>query len=331
MTQQTWTGSSLVSEVLLDDIPDNETELYTRVAALETEVTAARDGEATLLDKEQAQDITTTEVIAARDGESSLLAKEQAQDVVSAALVAEVTAARDGESSLLAKEQAQDAQIAAAQVIVTTGYPSQSGKAGWSLSTDGAMPIWKDYRNTVLLDYADRGTLRTTVVDDKSLAVVEELGLFVYSATSTEEPDDDETCFSTAEGQWLLESVHWNLISAWQFPDWQYTRDTLEDLNERISDSVIVGSVTCSITSIATLTSTAFSGTVRGAEVGDVVIVNPPAALGTDAASTGRLSFHAYISAADIVTVQLCNASASTATTNAAIQTPWPVMVIKET
>lgn len=336
MTQQTWLGSDLVSDVLLSDIPDNETELFTRVEALETEVEDARDGESTLLAKQQAQDVILDvildEVVAARDGEDSLLEKEQAQDIATALVTAEVTAARDGFASLLAKEQEQDTKIAAAQVLVTIGYPSQTGKSGYSLSTDGTMPEWVDRRNTFLFSYDDRDQLRSLNPVENVFAVVEELGLFIFSTTSAE-PDDDESCFTASTGQWLLEAPHYSLLSAWAFPDTERNKDDFNEVFDQLAGlemSVLFGTITCGVTSIATVTSTAFSGTVVGAAVGDRVFVVPPAALGTDAASTGRLSFHAYVSAVDTVTVQLCNASAATATTNAAIQTSWPVMVVKE-
>ena len=148
MSQQTWVGSDLVSEVLLNDIPDNDTELYTRVGLLEDELYAARDGEATLLAKEDDQDtltaIVTAEVEAARSGKVSLLAKETDQDTLTAIVTAEVVAARDGKASLLAKELDQDTKIATIAVISTTGFPSQSGNAGAWLSTDGSLPYWLD-------------------------------------------------------------------------------------------------------------------------------------------------------------------------------------------
>ena len=64
--------------------------------------------------------------------------------------------------------------------------------------------------------------------------------------------------------------------------------------------------------------------------MGDRVIATPPAQLGDTAADTGRLSCHAWVSAADTVTIMLTNASAAAATTNTAIRTAWPVVVIKE-
>lgn len=61
--------------------------------------------------------------------------------------------------------------------------------------------------------YEDRGVLRglTPQVDDSVL--VEGLGLFMF-ASSQDEPDDDETCFTTASGQWLLSVPAFDLTDA---------------------------------------------------------------------------------------------------------------------
>ena len=75
--------------------------------------------------------------------------------------------------------------------------------------------------------------------------------------------------------------------------------------------------------------STCFIGTVAGAAAGDRVMATPPAELGVNAGETGRLGYHAWVSAANTVTVMLTNASASSANTNAAIRTAWPITVIK--
>jgi hypothetical protein len=91
----------------------------------------------------------------------------------------------------------------------------------------------------------------------------------------------------------------------------------------------LTGSATCAITSVGTLASTSFTGTVTGAAVGDRVVATPPAQLGSTAADTAKLGYHAWVSAANTVTIMLTNASAASATTNAAIQTAWPVTVIK--
>lgn len=183
------------------------------------------------------------------------------------------------------------------------------------------------------VSYDNRGTLRTTV---GTHAVVDGLGLFVFEVGSTE-PDDDESCFATATGRWLLEAAHWDLADAWQLPEFDERDAYDEDEPLRFVSSfvssfvskVLTGSATCAITSVASIASTSFTGTVTGAAVGDRVIATPPAALGADAAGTGRLGYHAWVSAANTVTVMLTNASASSADTNVAIRTAWPITVIK--
>ncbi len=179
------------------------------------------------------------------------------------------------------------------------------------------------------LEYDDRAQLRTTT---GHLALVEGLGLFQHVAGS-DEPDDDESCFATAAGRWLLQAVHWDVVDAWQLPDDAVRDDDDEDEPLRFASSfaskVLTGSATCAITSVAAVASTAFAGVVKGAAVGDRVIATPPAALGNTDADSGRLSYHAWVSTANTVTVRLTNASATAATTNAAIKAEWPITVIK--
>jgi hypothetical protein len=180
--------------------------------------------------------------------------------------------------------------------------------------------------------YDQRGDLRTLTPGVGDAAVIDGLGLFVWQAGSTE-PDDDESAFATASGVWLLEAAHWDLVDSWQAPEWQSLNDDDEDEPLRFASSfsskVLTGSATCAITSVATVSSASFTGTVTGAALGDRVIATPPAQLGSTAADTGRLSYHAWASAANTVTIMLTNASAAVATTNTAIQTAWPITVIK--
>jgi hypothetical protein len=210
----------------------------------------------------------------------------------------------------------------------------QNSNTGHQPSTD-AGTYWKPtFRPLPTYQYDDRDDLRSlSAAKDQDAAIIDGLGLFVF-ASGSDEPDDDESCFATSTGRWLLEAAHWDLVDTWQSPDDAARDEDDEDEHLRFASSfaskVLYGTATCAITSVATVTSTSFTGTVTGAAVGDRVYVNPPASLGTDAASTGRLSYHAYISAANTVTIQLCNASAATATTNTSIRTAWPVMVFKE-
>jgi hypothetical protein len=191
--------------------------------------------------------------------------------------------------------------------------------ADW-IASGGGMPSYA---------YDQRGDLRAS---SGQFAVVDGLGLFQHVAGS-DEPDDDESCFATATGRWLLQAVHWDVVDTWQLPDDEardaYDEDEPLRFATSFASKVLTGSATCAITSVATVSSSSFTGTVTGAAVGDRVIATPPAQLGSTAAETGKLSYHAWVSAANTVTVMLTNASAAAATTNAAIQAAWPITVIK--
>ena len=72
----------------------------------------------------------------------------------------------------------------------------------------------EDSRRAYVL-YDDRGTLRSTESATGVPVVVQGLGLFVW-VSGSDEPDDDETCFATENGRWLLEAPHWDLLAqAW--------------------------------------------------------------------------------------------------------------------
>lgn len=180
--------------------------------------------------------------------------------------------------------------------------------------------------------YASRATLRSQTPANQELAFVDGLGLFVFQENS-DEPDDDESCFATATGRWLLQCPSWDVVDAWQLPEVEERDAYDEDEPQRFAASfaakVLTGSATCAITSVTTVSSVSFTGTVTGASVGDRVIATPPAELGATSAETGRLSYHARVSAANTVTITLTNASAAVANTNAAIRAAWPITVIK--
>ena len=184
--------------------------------------------------------------------------------------------------------------------------------------------------------YDSRATLRSLSASSDDMALVDGLGLFVFSSGS-DEPDDDESCFATATGRWLLQAVHWDVVDAWQLPD-DDVRDAFdEDEPARFESSfassfaskVLTGSATCAIASVAATSSTSFTGTVTGAAVGDRVIATPPGALGATDAESGQLSYHSWVSAGNTVTIRLTNASAAIANTSAAIRAAWPITVIK--
>jgi hypothetical protein len=203
---------------------------------------------------------------------------------------------------------------------VTTATPGVS--ASWTIIKVGASYATYDNRNT----------LRSLTPATGDQAIVEGLGLFVWTAGSTE-IDDDETCFATASGRWLLEAANWELIDSYdtvtRFGDLEFDARFLPSFASSFAACVLTGSATCAITSVAAVSSASFTGTVAGAAIGDRVIATPPDQLGDTAAGTARLSYHAWVSAASTVTVMLTNASAAAATTNVAIRAAWPITVIK--
>jgi hypothetical protein len=203
---------------------------------------------------------------------------------------------------------------------VTTATPGVS--ASWTRIKVGA----DNY------SYENRASLRSLTPATGDQAIVEGLGLFVWTAGSTE-IDDDETCFATASGRWLLEAANWELVDSYdtvtRFGELEFDARFLPSFASSFAAKVLTGSATCAITSVATVSSASFTGTVTGAAIGDRVISTPPNQLGSTATDTARLSYHAWVSAADMVTVMLTNASDSVATTNAAVRAAWPVTVIK--
>lgn len=153
--------------------------------------------------------------------------------------------------------------------------------------------------------YDDRGDLRSNSAS--AYAVVDGLGLFQYVVES-DEPDDDESCFATASGRWLLQAVHWDLVDAWQLPEVEERADPLR------------GTASSAITSVAATTQVSFTGTVAGAVVGDCVAASPPDALGA------RIATYARVTAVDTVTVYLNNPSAAAQSVAAGI---WQIAVFK--
>lgn len=195
-------------------------------------------------------------------------------------------------------------------------------------SEPGVSGDWDQFSSLSIVSYEDRGTLRTAPEVPGTMAIVDGLGLFTWHAGS-DEPDDDESCFATSTGRWLLEAVHWDVVDAWQLPDAEARDAWDEDEPMRFASKVLSGTAACAISSVAATSSVSFTGTVTGAAVGDRVIATPPAQLGSNAANTSRLAYHAWVSASNTVTIMLTNASAATTTVNPAVQTAWPVVVIK--
>ena len=155
----------------------------------------------------------------------------------------------------------------------------------------------------LVFPYDSRASLRSTT---GTYAVVEGLGLFQFVAGSGE-PDDDESCFATGTGCWLLEAVHWDVVDVWSLPD--------------RPGSVLHGTATSSITSVASATQVSFTGTVAGAATTDLVIATPPDALGA------RVAYFARVTAENTVTVYINNPSIASQTLSTGT---WRLAVFKD-
>lgn len=176
---------------------------------------------------------------------------------------------------------------------------------------DGRLDVLEG-QQLAFVGYDNRANLRAGTPAQDRLTLLDGIGLFRF-VVGSDEPDDDESCFATSNGRWLLECPHWDLVDAWRKPD----QDEIDSFMAR----VLKGSAACSITSVAAGSQVSFTTTVVGAQVGDVVIATPPDALNK------YLAIFALVSACDTVTIYLNNPSASSATLVAGI---WTLRVFKE-
>lgn len=292
-----------------------EADITEESGALKAEAATIRDATEVIKDEAAAQAATAT----AQAGIATTKASE-ADASADAALASQLKAADWAERPVeveagqySAKYWAQQAaQMVADGVIDDAQTRSDLTWSSQKISEQG-IPV---------LAYDSRGNLRSVDGPNGKQTIVEGLGLFVFR-TGSDEPDDDESCFATATGRWLLEAAHWDVVSMWQLPDDEARDDAIAEINGKF----LYGTATCTITSLANASGASFTGTVTGAAVGDRVIANPPAQLGNIALDTGHLSYYAWVSAPDTITVMLTSSSA--ANTNTAIRTAWPITVIK--
>jgi hypothetical protein len=156
------------------------------------------------------------------------------------------------------------------------------------------------------------------------------LGLFRYDENS-EAPVDGETCIAPASGpgRWLLVVPDIDHVLAWIYDEAAFVAKQLVEhlgqLKEEIQSVaeqipvILTASASLNFPSIATLSSATLTITVEGANKGDVVTATPP----TLAAG---LTYEAYVSAANTVTVRITNVTAAAIDPAAA---SWTVKVIK--
>lgn len=174
-------------------------------------------------------------------------------------------------------------------------------------------------KSSVVYSYDNRASLRTLAPESGDSAIIDGLGLFVWHLGS-DEPDDDESCFATADGRWLLEAVHWDVVDAWQSPDWDAAEEP-----DSTKVKFLTTTFTNSISTVYAQSKVSLTFKVFGAEVGDAVIVTRGGAIsgaGIDGVVFG------VVSANDVVTIYFCAGYGTYSyfdTSN-----PWRVTVIKQ-
>jgi hypothetical protein len=179
-----------------------------------------------------------------------------------------------------------------------TATPSVLGgvKVGANLSIDGSGVLSATGSSLDFVLYDDRATLRSADNPASVWRVIEGLGLFKWYLGSTE-IDDDETCFATASGCWLIEAMSQEVAHA-------------IDLAFAPKDNSIQ---TLSSTGISTVSSVVSEGQVTvvvpfyGVEPGDAVNVY------ADTVLSFYLVTYARVLNSGEVTVYITNLGASSA------------------
>lgn len=154
------------------------------------------------------------------------------------------------------------------------------------------------------LSYDQRDQLRTLGYPGLEWALVDGLGLFTFTQASTE-PDDDETCFATPEGAWLLQCPAFDLVDAWMHVASAPLRDAVATL--QTTAAPLRRSTTSSIATVAAGARVSFDVSIPGAVRSRSATVSAPADL------AAALLVQARVSALDTVTVYLSNPSAAAA------------------
>lgn len=155
--------------------------------------------------------------------------------------------------------------------------------------------------------YEDRAQLRTIVPVVSGAIMVEGLGLFYYEKNNTE-PDDDESCFKTNSGAWLLNAMSWDLYNAWSLITEDVNNNRLVTL-ERHRSRFLQATGTSSLTSVMAGTSASFLVVVNGAKPnGSIAFAQ------TTGITNPKITISAKVIFTGVVEVLLSNPSATLAT-----------------
>jgi hypothetical protein len=172
---------------------------------------------------------------------TSAVAIQQGDIEDAVALFADTTSTVDNDLNNVNNTADADKPVSTPQATAL-GLKQDSLVSGVNLSTvngvsllDGeALVIARSPTSLSFLAYADRRTLSVdpvhpnlpNVLDDS--VIVEGLGMFMWVDTTTE-PNDDETCFTTPSGQWLLRTPAIDLLSAYSLIEHAIVEEFIED------------------------------------------------------------------------------------------------------
>ena len=285
-----------------------------REIALEMQADQSAAGALTALVATKASSIDlATEKARAEGAESALLDVIDSLNTVSIAAVTDLaseTARAEGvEAVLQAGVNVNAADIIAETTRAEAAEALLATQAQVNAAITGVITTYS---------YDNRASLRAV---EAGFSLIESLGLFKWVAGSTE-PDDDETAFKTATGVWELVATDPDTV----FASWLASFDTLQANIDDIAAKQLFGSFAMTLTSLNGATSSDFTATVLGAVAGDTVMVTPGNSFGTSGSDRSRLSYTAYVSAANTVTISIRNASAAIASMTAST---WSILIIK--
>ena len=105
---------------------------------------------------------------------------------------------------------------------------------GLSLLNGTPLVIARSATSLNAVAYNDRATLRSMSPEVDDSTVIAGLGLFMWM-DNQEEPDDDETCFTTSSGQWILRIPASDLIMSWSLFEDEFFNDWIEDEQARFA------------------------------------------------------------------------------------------------
>lgn len=185
-----------------------------------------------------------TEVAALTASTTAMVTAVGTQQIAVTAAVGAIAATTARVNSLALVQNTSDADKPVSSATLTSLNTKQATLvSGLNISTINGMSLLSGAPLTIVrtatslstLPYADRGLMRSIlpVIDDST--IIEGLGMFVWVASKLE-PDDDETCFTTAFGQWLLAIAAPDLISSWDFYEAAATEDWREDESIRFKE-----------------------------------------------------------------------------------------------